>query len=164
LLLQQELGVAGVAIHSFPPQGVNRFWFSFLKAFWKSMVLFTSGRQTYLMSFRKWKYTIANGLDFEQQKELYYLYAIPESKKIIREALQCEAKIDFNKPHAPLLLTSGRHDKLIPPSLIYDNYKKYASGDSVTDYIEFKAHNHLVFGIPPWRQQADVVLHWLQGL
>src|SRR6266478_8792936 len=26
LLLQQELGVAGVAIHSFPPRGVNRFW------------------------------------------------------------------------------------------------------------------------------------------
>ena len=164
LLLQQELGTAGVAIHSFPPQGVDRFWLSFLKAIWEAMVLFTSSRQTYLMSFNKWKYTIANGMDYEQQKELYYLYAIPESKKIIREAFKCVAKIDFNKPHAPLLLTSGSNDKLIPSSLTYNNYKKYTSGDSVTDYIEFKAHNHLVFGVPAWKQQADVILHWLQGL
>ena len=164
LLLQQELGTAGVAIHSFPPQGVNRFWLSFLKAIWEAMVLFTSSRQTYLMSFSKWKYTIANGMDYEHQKELYYQYAIPESKKIIREAFKCVAKIDFNKPHAPLLLTSGSNDKLIPASLNYNNYEKYATGNSITDYIEFKAHTHLVFGVPDWRQGADFILHWLQGL
>ena len=128
------------------------------------MMLFTSGRQTYLMSFSKWKFTIANGLDYEQQKELYYLYAIPESKKIIREAFKCVANIDFSKSHAPLLLTSGSNDKLIPSALSYDNYKKYAAGASVTDYIEFKVHNHLVFGVPAWKQQADVVLRWLEGI
>ena len=164
LLLQRELGVAGVAIHSFPPRGVNRFWLSFLKAIWEAMVLFSSGKQTYLMSFNKWRYTIANGMDYEQQKELYYLYAIPESKKIIREAFKCVAKIDFNKPHTPLLLTSGSNDKLIPASLNYTNYKKYAIDNSVTDYIEFKIHTHLVFGVPAWREEADVILHWLQGL
>lgn len=164
LLLQQELGTAGVAIHSFPPQGINRFWLSFLKAIWEAMVLFTSSRQTYLMSFSKWKYTIANGMDYEQQKELYYLYAIPESKNIIREAFNCIARIDFNKPHVPLLLTSGGNDKLIPAALSYSNYKKYAMADSITDYVEFKAHSHLVFGVPSWKDEADVVLHWLQGL
>lgn len=164
LLLQQELGVAGVAIHSFPPQGVNRFWLSFLKAIWEAMVLFSSSTQTYLMSFNKWRYTIANGMGYERQKELYYLYAIPESKKIIREAFNCVARIDFNRPHAPLLFTSGGNDKLIPASLSYSNYKKYAMANSVTDYVEFKAHTHLVFGVPSWKNEADVVLHWLQGL
>jgi pimeloyl-ACP methyl ester carboxylesterase len=164
LLLQQESGVAGVAIHSFPPQGVNRFWLSFLKIIWEAMVLFNSGKQTYLMSFNRWRHTIANGLDYEQQKELYYLYAVPESKKIIREALNCVAKIDFHKPHAPLLLTSGSNDKLIPASVNYSNYKKYAINDSITDYIEFKAHTHLVFGVQTWREEAECALHWLQGL
>jgi hypothetical protein len=113
------------------------------------------------MSFNKWRYAIANGMDYTQQKELYYLYAIPESKKIIREALNCIAKIDFHKPHVPFLFTSGSNDKLIPASLNYSNYKKYAYGTSVTEYIEFKDHTHLVFGVPAWREEADCVLHWL---
>jgi pimeloyl-ACP methyl ester carboxylesterase len=164
LLVQQELALAGVAIHSFPPQGVNRFWLSFLKAIWEAVVVFSSEKQTYLMSFNKWRYTIVNGMDYEQQKELYYQYVVPESKKVIREALNCVARIDFNKPHAPLLLTSGGNDKLIPASLSYSNYKRYAMADSVTDYVEFKTHTHLVFGVPTWKDEADVVLHWLQGL
>ena len=45
LLLQRGLGVAGVAIHSFPPQGVNRFWLSFLKAIWEAMVLLVQIRK-----------------------------------------------------------------------------------------------------------------------
>jgi pimeloyl-ACP methyl ester carboxylesterase len=164
LLLQKKIAIAGVAIHSFPPQGVNKFWLRFLKAIWEAMVLFSSSHQTYLMSFNKWRYTITNGMSYEKQKELYYRYAIPESKKIIREAFNCAASIDYNKPHAPLLLTSGSNDKLIPASLSYSNYKKYATADSVTDYIEFKTHTHLVFGVPSWKDEADVVLHWLDGL
>jgi pimeloyl-ACP methyl ester carboxylesterase len=164
LLLQRNLGVAGVAIHSFPPQGINRFRFSFLTAIWETMMLFTSGRETYLISFRKWKYAIANGMTCEQQKELYYKYAIPESKKIIRETFKCLTKIDFKKSRAPLLLTSGSNDKLIPASLNYSNYKKYASDISNTDYKEFKNHTHLVFDDPAWRKEADFILYWLQGI
>ena len=164
LLLQKKLGVAGVAIHSFPPKGINRFWLSFLKAIWEAMVLFSSSKKTYLMSFNKWRYTLANAMNYEQQKELYYMYAIPESKKVIREAFNCVARIDFDKPHAPLMLTSGGNDKLIPASLSYSNYKKYSMTNSVTDYVEFKTHTHLVFGVASWKYEADVALHWLQGL
>ena len=164
LLLQRELGIAGVAIHSFPPKGVNRFWLSFLKMIWEAMVLFSSAEETYLMPFSKWRYSIASGMDYEQQKALYYLYAVPESKRIIREAFNCVAHIDFNKPHAPLLITSGSSDKLIPASLNYSNYKNYASGNSVSEYVEFKAHNHLVFGVPTWKEEANCVLHWMQEL
>ena len=128
------------------------------------MELFSSSKQTYLMTFNRWRHSIANGLDYQQQKELYYQYVIPESKKIIREAFCGAAKIDFNRPHVPLLLTSGGNDKLIPASLNYSNYKKYAIGSSITDYVEFKAHTHLVFGVPGWREETECILHWLQGL
>ena len=65
-----------------------------------------------MMPFIKWKYTIANGMDCEQQKELFYKYAIPESKLIIRDAFKCRTKIDFKKPHAPLLFLAGADDKI----------------------------------------------------
>ena len=163
LLLQRGLGAAGVAIHSFPPQGVNRYRFSFLKVIWGTMMLFTSNRETYLMSFRKWKYTIANGLTCDEQKELYYKYVIPESKKIIRDTFKCATKIDFKLPHAPLLFTSGTSDKLVPASLNYYNFKNYATGYPVT-YAAFKGHTHLVFGHAAWKVEADFILHWLGGL
>jgi pimeloyl-ACP methyl ester carboxylesterase len=162
LLLQRGLGSAGVAIHSFPPRGVNRFRISFVKAVWEAMMLFTSNRKTYMVSFRKWKHAIANGITCEQQKELYYKYAIPESKRIIRDIFKCSIAIDFGKTRAPLLFTSGTNDKLIPSSINYSNYKRYATGNSLTGYKEFKGHNHLVFGGAGWREEADFILYWLQ--
>jgi pimeloyl-ACP methyl ester carboxylesterase len=164
LLLQRDLGAAGVAVHSFPPRGVNRFRLSFLKAVWGTMMLFTSSQEIYLIPFRKWKYVIANGLTCEEQKELYYKYAIPESKKIIRDVFKCATNIDFRNFRAPLLLTSGSNDKLVPASLNYSNFKKYASSNSITDYRKFKGQNHLVFGHDGWRKEADFILYWLQGI
>lgn len=164
LLLQRDLGVAGVAIHSFPPSGIGCFRFSFLRAVWSAMALFSSAGKTYMIPFTTWRYTIANRMEYEQQKELYYLYAVPESKKIIRDAFRSVAKIDFRKPRAPLLLTAGSSDKLIPAELNYCNYKKYTMGNSVTDYKEFAGHSHLVFGVPAWKREADCILHWLQKI
>jgi pimeloyl-ACP methyl ester carboxylesterase len=164
LLLQQGLGVAGVAIHSFPPRGVSRFRCSFLRALWKSMTLFTSSHETYLIPFIKWKSTIANGMTCEEQKKSYYRYAVPESKRIIRDVFKCSDKIDFKKPHVPLLLTSGGADKLVPASLNKRNYTKYASEVSITDYKEFKDHSHLVFDNSTWKNEAEFILNWLQGV
>ncbi|MES1215289.1 MAG: alpha/beta hydrolase [Bacteroidota bacterium] len=164
LLLPMDLAVAGVAIHSFPPQGVNRFRLLFLKAMWDAMLLFTSARSTYLVTFRKWKKSIANKMDCDLQKELYYEYAIPESKLIIRDIFRCVTKIDFRKPHVPLLFTSGGFDKLVPAEINYSNYKKYQSLSSVVDYKEFQSHNHLVFGQTAWKREARFIYHWLQGV
>lgn len=164
LLLQRQLGVAGVAIHSFPPQGVQRFRLSFLKVIWETMMLFSSSRQTYRMPFLKWKYTIANGMDCELQKQLFYKYAIPESKKIIRDVFKCRTKIDFKKSHTPLLFVAGAEDKMIQASMNYNNYKKYESEDSITGYKKFKERNHLFFEHPQWKEEADFILYWLQQI
>jgi pimeloyl-ACP methyl ester carboxylesterase len=164
LLLQRGLGAAGVAIHSFPPQSVSTFKFSFLKALWEAMGFFNSARETYMISFKKWKYTITNGMTCEQQKQLYYKYAIPESKLIIRDAFKSIAKINFNNSHPPLLFTSGGWDQIIAASLNYDNYKKYRAGNSIIDYKEFKDRNHLVFDQSAWRDDADFILYWLEGI
>lgn len=164
LLLQEGLGSAGVAIHSFPPSGVNSFRFSFLMGIWKAMMLFTSTRKTYMISFRKWRKSIVNGKTYEEQKELYYQYAIPESKQIVRDIYSCTTNINFRKLHQPILFTSGRADKLVPASLNYWNYKQYADTNSNAGYTEFNNHNHLVFGQPEWKEEAECILCWLNDL
>jgi len=163
LLLQRELGIAGVAMHSFPPMGMG-YELSFLKTVWKAAGLFTSRKKSYMISFETWRYTIANEMTFEQRKELYYQYAIPESRQIMRDIFRSVAKIDFGNAHPPLLFTSGGRDRLIPAELNYRNYKKYRIRNSIAHYKEFKDRNHLVFGYPAWREDADFILGWLEGI
>jgi pimeloyl-ACP methyl ester carboxylesterase len=164
LLIQRGLGAAGVAIHSFPPAGINTFRFAFVKTMWEAMAFFTSPQKTYMLSFRKWKRSFANGISCEQQKELYYKYAIPESKGIIRDAFKCKATINFKNPHVPLLFTSGSRDRIIPSELTYVNCKRYKSDNSVTGYKDFKDHNHLVFDPPVLTEEAEFILTWLQSI
>ena len=103
-------------------------------------------------------------MSYDLQKELYYRYATPESKELVRDAFKWVAKINFKRPHPPLLFLSGSKDRIIPASLNYCNYEIYPSKASITNYKEFKGRNHLIFGHPAWIKEAEFVLCWLQDL
>ncbi|MCF0054759.1 alpha/beta hydrolase [Dyadobacter sp. CY356] len=162
LLLQRNLGRAGIAIHSVPPQGIITFKLSFLLAGWGPLGFFTPVGESFMMSFKQWQYAFTNGLPIEVQKEGYYKLAIPESKQIVRDTITSVAKVDFKKPHSPLLLISGTADHTIPDSLNYDNYRKYKSGGSITDYKKFPGRTHYVLGQEGWKEVAYYISDWLQ--
>ncbi len=103
-------------------------------------------------------------MSYEQQKQSYYNFAIPESKRIVRDTFKCLTKIDFRKSHVPLLFTSGGNDRLIPALLNHRNYVRYTAGNSIADYIEFRDHAHLIFGQLAWKEEADFILNWLQRI
>ena len=163
LLLQQDLGAAGIAIHSVPPQGVVSFKLSFIRSVWKPLGFFTSVKKSHLMSFKEWQYAFTNGMALEEQQTAYNQLVVPESKKVLREGLTKIARIDFKKQHAPLLFISGSEDHIMPASLNYSNYKKYRKDNSITDYKEFKGRNHYVLGLPTWQEEADYILDWTQN-
>ena len=164
LLLQKGFARAGVAIHSFPPVGINTFNFAFFKTVWQSMAFFSPERKSYMISYKKWKQAVANGMTDQEQKEFYYKYATPESKLLIRDAFTCKAGIHFKKHHAPLLLTSGSHDRVVPEKLVYNLYRDYKVSGSIVDFKNFNDHNHLVFDCPTMKKEADFILYWLEGL
>lgn len=165
LLIQKELAAAGVCIHSFPPRGVITTKFSFYKATWKSLGFFSSAKKTYLMSFKEWQYAFANGMEFEEQKESYEKLVIPESKQVIRDIIiSNSAKINFKKPHVPILFLSGSNDNIIPSSLNYSNFKKYKNVHSITCYKEFENKNHFVLGQLNWQETADFIVNWLEKI
>jgi pimeloyl-ACP methyl ester carboxylesterase len=162
IIVNRGLAAAGVAIHPVPPLGVFPYEFSFLKAGWRALGLFTSLKKTYLMSFKTWQYAFVNGMPLADQKDAYEKNTIPESKTVARGGLTSAAKVDFSKPHAPLLLTSGTLDHIIPAHLNHRNFNKYKkSSDSILDYKEFPGRNHFVVGQPTWKEDADYILDWL---
>lgn len=165
ILVNRDLAAAGIAIHPVPPLGVFPYEFSFLKAGWKSLGLFTSLKKTYLMSFKDWQYAFVNGMPLEEQLKAYEENTIPESKTVARGGLTSAAKVDFKKKHAPLLITSGSEDNIIPAHLNQRNYKKYAKdNNSILDYKEFSGRNHFVVGQSTWKEDADYILQWLAKL
>jgi pimeloyl-ACP methyl ester carboxylesterase len=164
IMINRDLGAAGVAIHSVPPLGIIPYEFSFLKGGWKSLGIFTSMKKTYMMSFKDWQYAFVNGMPLDEQHAAYDKFTIPESKTVARGGLSSAAKVDFNKAHPPLLITAGSTDNIIPAHLNARNFKKYAKTDSILEYREFPGRNHFVLGQPGWEGDAEFVLNWLNKL
>ena len=162
VLVNRGLAAAGVAIHSAPPKGVFPYEFSFLKAGWKVLGLFSSMKKTYMMSFKDWQYAFVNGMPLQEQKAAYEKYTIPESKTAARGALSDATKVDYDKPHVPLLFTSGSTDHIMPAHLNFRNYNRYKKNGSVLEYKEFPGKNHFVLGLPSWKEDADYIFNWLQ--
>jgi pimeloyl-ACP methyl ester carboxylesterase len=161
VLLQKNIAAAGIAIHPVPPLGVPPLYYSFLKAGWKPLSLFGSVNKTHMMDFKAWQYAFTNGMTENEQRAAYEQLATPESIRVIRGGLSAAAKVDFKAHHDPLLIIAGDKDNFIPAGLNHDNYKKYKSADSITDYKEFAGRNHFVLGQPTWHEEADYILNWL---
>lgn len=164
ILVNRDLAAAGIAIHPVPTLGVFPYEFSFLKSTWKSLGLFTSLKKTYLMSFKDWQYAFVNGMPLAEQKDAYKKLTIPESKTVARGGLTSAAKVDYNKPHPPLLITSGTEDNITPAHLNRRNYNRYKKNGSVLDYKEFRGRNHFVLALDTWKEDADYILNWLKNL
>jgi pimeloyl-ACP methyl ester carboxylesterase len=163
ILVNRGLAAAGVAIHPVPAQGVIPVEWSFYKAGLKGLGLFTSLKKTYMMSFREWQYAFVNGMSLSEQEKAYEEFTIPESKRVNRGALTGAAKVDFKIAHAPLLITAGSTDHIIPASLNLRNFKKYKQrSDSVLEFKEFPGRNHFVLGQPTWEEDAAYILSWIE--
>jgi alpha-beta hydrolase superfamily lysophospholipase len=81
---------------------------------------------------------------------------------VVRDTITKAAHVNFQNPHAPLLITSGSSDHSIPASLNLSNHKKYQRSNSVNDYQEFKGRNHFVLGQPTWQEDAEYIAEWLK--
>lgn len=159
LLLQKDLAVAGVAIDSAPPMGVLTTRWSFLKSNWPHITPFVSQDKPIEMTFERFQYTFVNGQPLADQRAAYDRYVVPESRRVPRESLL--TKIDFRKPHPPLLLIAGSADHIIPAPLNKTNFTRYKASASVTDFKEFPGRTHFTIGQKNWEEVADYVLAWL---
>lgn len=164
LLLQQDAVVAGVAIESAPPRGVVVWNWSLFRSVLPMLGLFSSLKTTFLPTFGQWQYAIANGLPLADQQSSYERLAAPESKKLIRQALSRHARVDFGRPHAPLLFLAGAADRIMPAALNRANHQRYRHAQSITDYQELPGRSHALLGQPTWREDAALVQNWLAAL
>ena len=161
ILLHRGLLAAGVVIDTAPPVGVFTTKWSFLRANWPMISPFTSKFAPRAMPFEDFQYAFVNTLPLDQQRAAFERYVVPESRMVPRDGLGAIGKIDFARPHAPLLFTAGADDHIIPASLNRSNHQKYTDPASICDFREFPGRDHFVIGEPGWEEVADFVDSWI---
>jgi len=162
LLLNRGLGAKGVAIDSAPPKGVFVLRWSMLRA---NAGLFFGGKPL-LWTESQWRYAFTNTSSPEEVHATYEKHLVPESKRVGRGALG--AAIDWDKPHAPLLLVAGGADHTIPAAVNRANVKKYKHAESRVDFKEFPGRTHYTIldgGLDGkgWEEVCDYVGDWVQA-
>ena len=162
LMVQRDLAAAAVAIDSVPPPGVITLKWSFLRSLWPVVNPLIPASRPYLMPFKHFQYSFVNDLPLDEQKKAWDLDVVPEGRLLGRGGLSSAAKVDFSKPHAPLLLIAGEKDHIMPASLNHSNYLRYRKSPSTTDFRQFagKAHYSIIGGPSGWEEVADYALEW----
>jgi len=161
ILLQRDLAVAGVAIDPAPPMGVFTTAFSFIKANLPAINVFQINKPV-MMTFPHFQYAFANTLPESEQRSAYDRYMVPESRRVPISSLGTAGRVNFRKPHPPLLITAGEKDHIVPAVLNRTNYNRYKSSSSVTDFHEFPNRDHFLIGSKGWEEVADYCLMWLE--
>jgi len=161
ILLQEDLGVAGVAIDSAPPKGVISLAWSFLKSNWPAINPFASANKPIALDEAAFHYAFTNTLTAEESRRAYAAEVVPESRRVGKGPTTAAAKIDFARSRPPLLLIAGEKDHIIPASLNRKNFERY-TGSSITELKEFPGRDHWIIASDGWQEVADYVLGWIE--
>jgi len=164
ILVNRGMAAAGVAVDSAPPLGVITTRWSFLRANWPMVNPLIPPGRPHLMTFEQFQYAFVNGMALEAQREAYDRLVVPESRRVPRAGLTPAARVDFRRPHAPLLVIAGGDDHIIPASLNRRNARKYRDPASRVDYREFPSRNHFTIGQPGWEAVAEYAAEWIGGV
>jgi pimeloyl-ACP methyl ester carboxylesterase len=162
-LIEFNKGVAGVCIDTAPPKGVFSFKWSFLKANLPTLNPF-KGNKVFMPSVNWFHYAFCNAMSLEQTEIEFTKFVVPESRNIPRSSTRNDGKIDFEKPHKPILFIAGEKDHIIPSSLNRKNFEAYKDKSSTTDLKEFAGRTHYICGQPNWEEVAGYIDQWLTDL
>lgn len=160
-LIEKDLAEAAVIISSAPPKGVITLKFSFAKSNLGLLNPFKGNSIHY--PTKKWfHYAFTNTLSREESDSIFDKFVVPESRNIPRETLKKAGKIDFKKPHAPLLFISGKEDHIIPASLNKKNFMRYKDEKSIREHKIFEGRDHFIAREDGWKEVANYVYKWLK--
>jgi len=162
-LLAKNIGAAGVAINSAPPQGVISMKWDFLQANWPHLSPFASSSEPSQLTLQQFSFGFVNGEDKAVQEKAFENYVVPESRAIGKAALSSDGVVDYEVARVPLLMLSGGKDNTIPASLNYTNFEEYRDSPALTDYKEFPERDHWTILQSDWESLARYVQRWIKA-
>jgi pimeloyl-ACP methyl ester carboxylesterase len=164
ILLGRGAAAAGVAMHSTPSGPVLPISPTYWRSNWGVIGPFADAGTPTALTFEEFQQAFANSLPPEAQRAAFERYIVPESRRVVRDARGDAGRIDFAKPHPPLLMTAGVLDRVIPARLNFNSFSRYRQRGSITEFRAFDGRDHMVVVEPGWEEVADFVAYWLEKL
>jgi pimeloyl-ACP methyl ester carboxylesterase len=168
LLLDRDVGAAGVAIDSAPPKGVFSFYPTAFRSLGRVLTTWRGWERVLRMPFTDFQYAFVNTMPGEQQRAAYDRHVVPETGRIFFQAAvattspRSPARVDFRNPtRPPLLLVAGGSDHIVPPQVNRSNYRKYRHSSAVTSFREFPGRGHWTIAEEGWESVAGFIADWL---
>ncbi len=160
-LIELDKAEAGISIDGAPPKNILAP-FSTVKIVLPVVNPFKGGSA--FIGSKEWYHrAFFNNYSRQESDALFETVAVPESRKIARDPLlKSFAKIDFKKPHNPILFIGGGNDKIFPWTFSQKIANSYTDKNSIHDYKKFEGRSHFICGEKNWEEVADYILNWLK--
>lgn len=160
-LLDNGLGVAGVAIDPAPTSGVLVGWDT-VKSTFPVFLSWGSWRRAMTMSRDFFGTRFAQTVPAKDRDAMYDRYIVPTAGKVYWDGLVAAAgKIRWNNPkRAPLLLIGGGIDRIASASMTQAMYAKQKQALSKTELKIYPDRSHWTCVEPGWERVADEALNW----
>ena len=162
-LIEMDKAVAGVSIDGAPPKNVLAPP-STLKIILPVVNPF-KGNAPYLGTKEWYHKAFFNNYSKEESDRLFEAVAVPESRKIAWDSvLKPFAKVNFKKPHNPLLFIGGEKDNIFSSKFTKRIASSYKDKNSLVDYKEFSGRSHFIAGEEGWEEVAEYIQNWIERL
>jgi pimeloyl-ACP methyl ester carboxylesterase len=160
-LVNAGRGLAGVCIDSAPPRGIFSLRWSFLRSN-LPIVNPLRGDRPCAMTMERFAYAFCNTLTLAETRSAFAELVVPESRNVARSSAGADGRVDFAKPHAPLLFVAGERDHIVPASLNRRNAAAYSHPGSSRTLRVFPGRGHFICGQPGWEEVAGYVEGWIR--
>lgn len=162
LLLDRDLGQAGVAIDAGPPRGVLPSW-NAIKSALPVLLSWRGWRKLHNMSFTHFSKTFANGLTPQDMRQAFDDHIIQAPGRIyFQAAIGLGNGLNFANPRrAPLLLIAGGTDLTSTPSMVRAMYLRHKKSPQPVTKLEYAGRSHWLIAAPGWEEMARGIADWL---
>ncbi|WBB75083.1 alpha/beta fold hydrolase [Micromonospora sp. WMMD1128] len=167
LLLDRRLGAAVVGVHPAPVKGVLKLPLSTLRSGFSILHNPANRHRAVPFTAEDFRYAFGNTLTQAESDAAWERYAVPGAGHVLFEGsfanLDPDSATEIDRrrdDRAPLLITAGGEDHVIPPSLATSLANLYRGSTAITSYREFPGRSHFVGGEPGWEEEADFALEW----
>lgn len=108
--------------------------------------------------------SLSGFIDTLPERPILIGHSMGDGRNIPRSSTKNDGKIDFRKPHNPLLMIAGEKDHIIPSSLNKKNFEAYEDKKSKIDFKEFAGRTHYICGQQNWEEVASYSNDWITNL
>ncbi|MFF0656617.1 MULTISPECIES: alpha/beta fold hydrolase [Micromonospora] len=167
LLADRRLGAAVIAVHPAPVRGVLKLPPSTLRSGFSILRNPANRHRAVPFTPEDFRYAFGNTISQQESDAAWERYAVPGAGHVLFEAafanLDPDSATEIDRKRsdrAPLLITAGGEDHVVPASLASSIADLYRSSTALTGYREFPGRSHFVGGEPGWEEEADFALEW----